>query len=107
MCYWFAVSLVSWGVLSLAGVYWRPLRASSAATILFAMGIGCVANWLRNRTYHCVIAGPPFLVAGVVFLLSELRMAHVNLRVVWPLVLIGVCIAYLLEWQYAARSTQL
>jgi hypothetical protein len=55
-----AVSVVAWGVLSLIGLYWFPLHALSAATILFAMAIGCVANWLRNRTLHCAITGPLF-----------------------------------------------
>jgi hypothetical protein len=66
ICYWFVASLIAWGVVSLVGLYWRPLRAASAATILFAMGIGCVANWLRNRTLHCVITGPPFLLAALI-----------------------------------------
>ena len=101
ICYWFAASLIAWGVLSLIGLYWLPLHAMSAATILFAMAIGCVANWLRNRTLHCAITGPLFLIAAVVFLLSDVSMAHVNSLLVWPFVLIGVGIAFLLEWRYA------
>ena len=50
MCYWCAASLVAWGVLSLIGLYWHPLHALSAATILLAMAVGCGANWLKNRT---------------------------------------------------------
>ena len=102
MCYWFAASLIAWGVLSLIGTYWRPVHALSAATILFAMAIGCVANWLRNRTFHCGIAGPLFLIAPVLFLLSDLSMVHVNSLFVWPFVLIGVCTAFLLEWRNAS-----
>src|SRR5260370_26296813 len=71
ICYWFIVSLMAWGVLSLIGIYWRPLRASSAAACLFAMAIGCLANWLRNRTLHCAITGPLFLIGGVGFPLSD------------------------------------
>jgi hypothetical protein len=26
VCYWFTVSLVAWGVLSLIGIFWRPLH---------------------------------------------------------------------------------
>ena len=37
MCSWFAASLIAWGVLSFIGLYWRPLHAISAATILFAI----------------------------------------------------------------------
>jgi hypothetical protein len=101
ICYWFAVSLIAWGVLSLIGVYWRLLHASSATTIFFAMGIGCVANWLRNRTLHCAITGPLFLLAAAVLLLSDVRMFHVNSILVWPFVLIGIGVAFLLEWRHA------
>jgi hypothetical protein len=102
MGYWIAVSLVAWGVLSVIGIYWHPLRALSAATILFAMAIGCAANWLKNRTLHCGITGPLFLIAALVFLLSDAMMTHVNDLFVWPFVLIGVVIAFLLEWRYTS-----
>ena len=105
ICYWFAASLIAWGVLSLVGLYWRPLHAVSAVTILFAMAIGCVANWLRNRTLHCVITGPLFLLAGLVFLMSDASLVHINKRLVWPFVVIGVGIAFLLERRYARRSS--
>jgi len=99
MCYWFAVALIAWGGIALIGMYWRPLRASSAATIFLAMAIGCFANWLRNRTFHCVIAGPLFLIVGFLLLLSELNAIQVNREWLWPTVLIGIGVAYLLEWR--------
>ena len=104
LCYWFVVSLVAWGVLSLIGIYWRPLHASPEATCLFAMAIGCLANWLRNRSFHCAITGPIFLIGGVVFLLSGVHMTHVNASWVRLFVLLGIGIAFLLEWKYARRS---
>ncbi len=104
VCYWFAVSLVAWGVLSLIGIYWRPLHAPSAAACLFALAIGCAANWLRNRTFHCAITGPLFLIAALVFLVSDLTGTHLNSLLVWPFVAIGVGIAFLLEWRYTGLS---
>jgi hypothetical protein len=104
ICYWFIVSLVAWGVLSFVGIYWRPLHASPEATCLFAMAIGCLANWRRNRVFHCAITGPLFLIVGVMFLLSRVRIMHINTRWVWGFVLIGVGIAFLLERLYALRS---
>jgi hypothetical protein len=104
MCYWFAASLFAWGVLSFIGIFWRPLDRSSAATILLAMAIGCVANWLRNRTFHCGMTAPLFLIAGLVFLVSDVTMTHVNSLLVWPLVVVGVGIAFLLEWRYSKSS---
>jgi len=103
LCYWLIASLLAWGVLSLLGIYWRPLHAS-AATCLFAMAIGCLANWLKNRSFHCTITGPLFLAGGVVFLLRGLQIVQLNTVWVWPFVLIGVGIAFLLEWLYAKRS---
>ena len=86
-------------------IYWHPLHASSEATCLFAMAIGCVANWRRNRTFHCAITAPLFLIVGVMFLLSGMRIVHLNSRWVWAFVLIGVGIAFLLERLYAQRSS--
>jgi len=100
ICYWFTVSLVAWGGLSLIGIYWRPLQASSAAACLFAMAIGCLANWLRNRTFHCAITGPLFLIGGLIFLLSGVRAVQADTRWVWPVVLVGIGIAFPLEWRY-------
>ena len=68
------------------------------------MAIGCFANWLRNRSLHCLITAPLFLLAGAVFLLASLRMAHVDTRWVWPAVLIGTSLALLVEWRYAKRT---
>ncbi|MGA2949703.1 MAG: hypothetical protein WBP65_04805 [Candidatus Sulfotelmatobacter sp.] len=44
------------------------------------------------------------MISGVVFLLSGVRMIHVNTLWVWRFVLIGIGIAFLLEWLYAKRS---
>jgi hypothetical protein len=105
ICYWFIVSVITWGMLSLIGIYWRPFHAPSAAACLFAMAVGCVANWLKNRTYHCMITGPLFLLAGVAFLLVSVRGIHINTQLVWRFVLIAIGIAFLLEWRYAKRSS--
>jgi hypothetical protein len=104
ICYWFMVSLIAWGVLSLIGIYWRPLHAPSEAACLFAMAVGCLANWLKNRSYHCAITGPLFLIAGVAFFLVGAQVIHVNTFLVWRFVLIGIGVAFLMEWRYAKRS---
>ncbi len=104
LCYWFTVSLIAWGALSLVGIYWRPLHAPSAAACLFAMAIGCLANWLRNRSFHCIMTGPLFLVAGVTLLLADARILRVDTFWIGPFLLAGVGIALLLEWRYAKRS---
>ena len=67
------------------------------------MAIGCLANWFRNRTYHCAVTAPLFLIGGVLFLFSGATLIHINTHWVWTFVLIGVGIAFLLEWLYAWR----
>lgn len=103
ICYWFVVSLVAWGALSLIGIVWHPLHAASPSACLFAMAIGCFANWTKNRTLHCGVTGPLFLIAGIVFLLSGERWLHVSPTLVWTIVLLGTAGAFLLEWRYANR----
>jgi uncharacterized membrane protein len=68
------------------------------------MAIGCMANWHKNRSFHCALTGPLFLIAGVAFLLAGVGVIHVNTLLVWRFVLIGIGIAFLLEWRYAKRS---
>ena len=102
--YWCSVSLLAWGAISLVGIYWHPLHASSAVTICLAVAIGCAVNGLRNRTLHCAITGPAFLIAGAVFLLSDMGLSAINSRFVWPFVAVVTGISFLLEWLYASRS---
>ena len=103
ICYWFTVSLLALGTLSIIGIYWRPFHALSAVPCLFAMGMGCLANWLRNRSLHCAITGPLFLIAGAALLASDEGMIRVNTVWVWPSVFIGVGISFLLEGLFATR----
>ena len=105
ICYWFAASMIAWAVLSLAGLYLRPVGRASASTILLAAAIGCVANWRKNRTFHCGITAPLLLIAGTVFLLSDVGILNVAPWIVWAIVGAGTCVAFLLEWRYALASS--
>src|SRR5258707_875452 len=102
--YWFLVSLVSWFVIGFAGIYWHPLRLQSAPTILFALTVGCFANWLRNRTLHCVITAPIFLSVGLLSLLSELNVIRLPDPLLWFIVLFGAALAFFAEWRLSRES---
>src|SRR5215467_3926 len=99
ICYWFVASLGAWAVLAIIGVFWHPLHATSAATCLLAMAAGCFANAVKNRTYHCVLTGPLFLIAGILFL--SLDSLGIRAGVVWAGVLVGTVVAFFLEWRYS------
>jgi hypothetical protein len=81
--YRLGATVVAWLVLSLVGLIWCPLHATSAITILFAMSAGCFANCRHNHTYHYFIDGPIFLVAALLFLLLTLGTAQFPSWAVW------------------------
>jgi hypothetical protein len=90
-----------WAVFPILGRFWHPLHVSSAATCLLAMAVGCFANSLKNRTYHCMLTGPLFLIAGILLLWPNLT--HVKSILIWTGVIVGTGMAFLLEWRYARR----
>jgi len=47
----------------------------------------------------------PHRAGGVLFLLSGVRIIHVDTHWVWPILLIGIGIAFLLEWLYGERPS--
>jgi len=106
MCYWCVVSLVAWGLLSLLGTVCQPLHATSAATILFAVSIGCFANWIKNRTFHCRISAWIFLAGAVAFLLTDTGVIQIEARFVWLFAAVGTLLSFILEWRYATRVGQ-
>ncbi|MGH7944114.1 MAG: hypothetical protein ACREF9_03780 [Opitutaceae bacterium] len=104
MRYWTIVTLLGWTALGVVGMWWHPLRFFGAPAILLAVSAGCFANWIRNRTCHCLLSAPLLLVAGVAFLLSDLRIVAMPASLVWLPLAIGVGIAFLLEWRLARRD---
>jgi hypothetical protein len=106
MCYWCVVSLVAWGLLSLLGLVWHPFHATSAVTILFGAAIGCFANWIKNRTFHCSISGWILLAGAVAFLLTDTGVIQIEPRFVWAFVAVGTVLSFMLEWRYATRLGQ-
>jgi hypothetical protein len=70
------------------------------------MAIGCLANWHRNSCFHCAITGPLFLIGGVMFLLSAVRMIHVDTHWVGPVLIgIGRVSAEMVVWEASCVLT--
>lgn len=80
---------------------WHPLHWYSAAACLLAMAAGCFANALKNRTYHCVLTGPLFLISAILLLSSS--SIHIRAGLIWTGVLVGTGVAFLLEWRYSRK----
>jgi hypothetical protein len=101
MRYWTIIFVISLAALTIVAVYWHPF---SNAVVPLAVGIGCVANWAKNRTYHCGITGPIFILAGAALLLAAVGYIHVQSIVIWALAVIGTVVALYLESRYAEKS---
>src|SRR5688500_6124781 len=89
---WFctAMFLLLYGAGLLLGIVWPAVRQYGDTLILAALGAACFINFGRNRTLHCGLTGPLFLVGAVVAALVEARIWNLDLDVVWGVVLAGV-----------------
>ena len=65
------------------------------------MAVGCFANAFENRTYHCVLTGPLFLMAAILLIWSN--STHIKPALIGIVVLVGTGIAFLLEWRYSRK----
>lgn len=73
-------------------------------TILVALAAACFVNFGRNRTLHCGLTGPLFLIGAVVALLIEAGIWNVDPDVLWGIVLAGVALAFLIEWRIVGQQ---
>jgi hypothetical protein len=99
LCFWAVTALLLYGAGVLLGAVWPTLRRFDNTLILVAMGGACFINYARNRTLHCILTGPVFLVSAFVTALSEAGVWHVNLTLLWSLVLVAVLFAFIVEWR--------
>lgn len=77
---------------------WPTPQWFQTLAVLAAIGLGGVANFWLNRTVHCTIMSPVFLIA------AALLLADASMRgLVWALVLMGTGIALLVEYRYAPQ----
>jgi hypothetical protein len=104
ICFWaVAFALVYGGGLLVVSV-WPAMQPYGDTLFLFALGAACFANFGRNRTLHCGITGPLFLIGALAAALIETGVWKLDLAVVWGIVLIGVAVAFLIEWRTVGHS---
>ena len=99
MTFWATVFILLYGVGLLIGFAWPELRQYTDTYLLAALGLACVANFGRNRTFHCGITGPVFMLGAIVMALIETRMWQAPGEIVWGIVLTVVAIALIFEWR--------
>jgi hypothetical protein len=101
--FWAVAFAVLYGVALLAKSTWSPLEPYRDTLLLAALAGACFINFGRNRTLHCGLTGPLFLVATIVAALMEAGVWRINEEALWGVVLIGVALAFLIEWRVVGR----
>lgn len=101
IAFWIAAFLVFYGSGLLVLQLWPPAQSYDGAVLFAAIGLACIANFAWNRTFHCAITGPLFLLVAGAWALETAGVWDVQIPSLWPLVLIVVGVALLLERRYA------
>lgn len=101
LCYFGCAFLVFYAV-GLALVFWLHFGRYELAVLFAALGLACVANLLRNRSFHCLITAPFFLLVALAFALNAAGVWKLRTGALWAIVVIVVCAAFLLESRFAS-----
>ncbi|HVA18113.1 MAG TPA: hypothetical protein VMV59_10435 [Candidatus Dormibacteraeota bacterium] len=101
LCFWGCAFVVFYAAALLV-IYRLHMQSYQASTLFAALGLACVTNAARNRTFHCVITGPFFLLVALAFALNTAGVWRIPTEVLWATVVIVVCAALLLERRFAS-----
>ena len=106
MCFWATAFIFLYGLGLLAGSAWPALRAYTDTYLLASLGVACLANFGQNRTLHCGITGPAFLIGALAMGTIESRLWNADPAVIWGVVLIVVAGALIIEWRTVAAKSE-
>jgi hypothetical protein len=99
MRFWAAMFALIYGASLLVRSAFPATEPFGDTAILVALGIACVINFGRNRTLHCGITGPLFVLGAVAAALIEAGAWDVDMTIVWGIVLLGLGLAFVVEWR--------
>ncbi len=105
IAFWTAAFALFYGAGLLLSIVWPGLRQYGDTVILAALAAACFVNFGRNRTLHCGLTGPLFAMAAIVALLMEAGIWNVDQVVLWGVVLVGVALAFVIEWRTVRGQT--
>ena len=104
MWFWAAAFAVVYGIGLVMRSTWPVFDPYADTLLLVALGAACFINFGRNRTLHCGLTGPLFLAAAIVAALIEAGIWEVSEEALWAVVLVGVALAFLVEWRTVGRE---
>lgn len=102
--FWAAAFAVLYGIGLVIRSTWPVFEPYADTLLLVALGAACFINFGRNRTLHCGLTGPLFLVAASVAAMMEAGIWDVDENALWGVVLVGVALAFLVEWRAVGRQ---
>jgi hypothetical protein len=106
MCLWAAAFIVIYVAGLLLRSFWPPLQPFGDTLVLLSLSAACFINFTRTRTLHCGITGPLFAVGGLAAALIEAGVWQFDMTVVWAVVLVGVGIAFVVEWRTVGQANR-
>lgn len=107
MCFWAAMFVVIYGAGLLVRSAWPAVQPFGDTLILVALAAACLINFGRNRTLHCGMTGPLFILGAVAAGLIEAGTWQFDMAIVWGVVLLGVGISFIIEWRTVGQRSDL
>lgn len=101
LCYWAAVFAIFYAI-GLTLVFLFHGISYEVAVLFAALGLACVVNFARNRTFHCIITGPFFFLIAIAFSFRAAGIWNVSTGALWITIGIVVCASFLLERKFAS-----
>ena len=105
MCFWAAMFVLIYGAGLLLRSAWPAVQPFGDTLILVALAAACVINFGRNRTLHCGMTGPLFLLGAVAAAFIEAGTWQFDMAIVWGVVLLGVGISFIIEWRTVGQQS--
>ena len=102
MVLWAPIFAVMYGAGLLLRSTVPAVQPFADTAILIALAAACAINFGRNRTLHCGLTAPLFLLGAVAAALIEAGAWQVDMAIVWSVVLLGVAAAFVMEWRTVA-----
>ena len=101
---WAVAFLIIYGAGLLLRSVWPAIQVFGDTLLLFALAAACFINFGRNRTLHCGITGPLFLIGGFATALIEAGVWRFHIAFVWGLIVLGGVIAFVIEWRTVGQG---
>jgi hypothetical protein len=99
MCFWATAFMILYGAGLVASAAWPAIGDYRQTYTLAALGVACCANFGRNRTFHCGITGPLFILSAAAMGFVESNRWRIDGDIIWGITLVAVGLTLVAEWR--------